>query len=375
MKILLITEFFPTGKDLRFSGGVEARTFFLAKNLAKKHQVTVLSSRVVRTPKKEKILGFTVYRIGPTRNYSASAGHLISRLRFVVSAIRFGKNLEADIIDSGNYISHFIARKIADYKNIPVVAWYPDVWLSEWLANAGLYGVFGELLERYNLKSRFDAYIAISRETSRKLKRYAKSKVHTIYCGVDSSEFIINVKKYRNPTILCVSRLARYKNIKTLVLAFAHLNRKHPNARLLIVGEGPEKNNLIKLVNNLNLKRKVKMISNLPRKELIITYKSSHVFALPSLVEGFGIATIEAARAGLPYVNSNIPIQVEVTKRGLGGFLVDPANPLQYSEKLSLLLENREVYARKRSETLKLARIYDWNAVSSQTEKIYKSLI
>src|SRR3989338_7123115 len=80
MKILMVTEFFPTGKDLRFSGGVEAGTYFVAKHLAKKHQVCVITSRDLTSPKVEKMFGFTVYRTGPRRSYIATAGDLLKRI-------------------------------------------------------------------------------------------------------------------------------------------------------------------------------------------------------------------------------------------------------------------------------------------------------
>ena len=192
---------------------------------------------------------------------------------------------------------------------------------------------------------------------------------------MDHQEFSKNEKKSQNHTILCISRLASYKNIKTLVLAFAHLSSSYPSAILQIVGDGPEEKNLKSLVQNLKIANKVKFYSNLPRKELIILIKSSHVFCLPSKVEGFGIATIEAASAGIPYVNSNIPVQVEVTKRSMGGFLADPASPIDFSNKLSKLLSNKQLYLRKSQQARKLSKMYDWSEIGDQTEKVFKNIL
>lgn len=375
MKILLVCEFFPYGKDLRFSGGVEARTFFIAKHLAKKHKIIVLASQPAGTPAKERLFGFDVYRIGPQRNYSASVGHLFSRLMFIKNAISAAQNLDIDIVDGGNYIAHFIAKKVAKAKKIPAVAWYPDVWAGDWVKNTGIYGIFGEVLERLNLLLGFDAYIAISKQTAQKLERFAKVKSKIIYCGVDKGEFQQAGKKFKNPTIICVSRLAKYKNIKILILAFAHLQSKVKEARLVIVGTGPQEKNLKSMVKSLHITPKVKFFSNLPRKKLIDLYKSSHIFCLPSIVEGFGIATIEAAAAGLPYVNSYIPIQREITRNGLGGFLVEPFSALSYSQKFQELIENRTLYAQKSRRAQKLASFYSWQNIAKETENVYKSLL
>src|SRR3990167_4933522 len=258
MKILFVTEFFPTGKDLRFSGGVEARTYYVAKNLAKNHKISVLASLSTGTKSRETLTNIDVFRVGPPRNYSASVGHLISRVKFIQNAIKFGAGIDADIVEGGNYISHFIAKSIAQRKNIPAVAWYPDVWLNDWFKNAKFYGVFGEILERYNLIRGLDAYIAISKKTQDLLQKYTKKKVNLIYCGVDHQEFSKNIKRSQNPTILCISRLASYKNIKTLILAFAHLSISYPKCILQIVGEGPEEKSLKNLVDNLRIASKVK---------------------------------------------------------------------------------------------------------------------
>ena len=375
MKILLVSEFFPTGKDLKFSGGVEARTFFIAKHLAKKHQIYVIASRSLTSPKVEKMFGFTVYRVGPRRSYMATVGDLLKRIYFVKDAISFGTTLDIEVIDGSNFISHLITKVIAKRKKIPSVAWYPDVWIGSWFKNAGFLGIFGEILERLNLFLGSDSYIAISRETAKKLKKQVKGKINVIPCGVDPKEFATSTEKFENPTIICISRLAGYKNLKTLIFAFAHLSTKIKNARLIIIGTGPEYKNLRNLAKALKITPKVKFLANLPRKDLIKLIKSSHIFSLPSLVEGFGISTIESASAGLPYIISDIAVHREVTKGGRGGFLADSHDPLSFSKRFYELLSNRNLYIEKSHEALQLAKFYNWDKIARDTEKVYRDLL
>ena len=128
-------------------------------------------------------------------------------------------------------------------------------------------------------------------------------------------------------------------------------------------------------MSNLKLNSNVKFLSNLPRAELIKLYEFSHVFSLPSLVEGFGIATIEAAAAGLPYVNSKIPINSEVTHNGQGGYLVTPNSPIDFSDKFELLFKDKKLYEKKSIAAKKMSENYNWNVIAKQTELIYKSLL
>lgn len=375
MRILLITEFFPQGKDLRFSGGVEARTFFVAKYLAKKHKVTVLTSLLGASSKKEKMLGFEIYRVGPRRNYSPTIGDFFLRIKFITEALSFAKNLDLELVEGSNFLTHFIAWRIARRKKIKAVAWYPDVWIGNWLKNVGPLGLFGEFLERLNLKLGFDAYIAISRQTARKLKKYTNGKIMVIPCGVEQKEFRSAQRKFAKPTIISVTRLTKYKNLKNLIFAFAHLSKKIKDSRLIIIGTGPDYHSLKNLISALKLPSKVRFLLNLPRNKLLETVKKSHLFCMTSRVEGFGIATIEATAAGLPYVISDIPVHREVTKNGQGGFLVNPNRPIEISQKLRGLLTDHNLYRKKQKEAIRLAHTYNWQKISKETEKLYQSLL
>lgn len=375
MKILLVSEFFPTGKGLKFSGGVEARNFYIARNLSQKDEVIVITSRVEDSPKTEKIGKIKIIRVGPRRKYQPTFGDLVKRIQFIASAIKEGASLKPDIVEGTNFVTHFVAKGISRKNNIPSVAWYPDVWIGSWIKNVGLAGILGEILERINLYSSFDSFIAISANTSKKLAQRKVRNVSIIHCGVDLSEFKNNVKKFSNKTIISVSRLAKYKNIKDLILAFALLQTKIKNTSLIIVGTGPEKKSLEKLIKQLKLEKKISFYSNLPRKELVELVKKSHVFCLPSTVEGFGIATIEAAAAGLPYVVSDIPVFREITKNGQGGLIFKLGNTRNLAEKLEKLIKDKKLYQLKMKEAAVLAKNYDWEKIARQTKKVYEKTV
>lgn len=382
MKILLITDFFPTGKDLRFSGGVEARTYFLAKALSKKNTVCVITSRQPHAKEAETMSGFKVYRTGWEFPYNSGAPRAIDlpqRISFILSAIKLGKSLKADLVDGGNFVDHFIAKQIGVANGIPVVYWYPDVFLGQWIKTAGVIGgIVGAMLERFNLSRVPNHFIAISQVTKTKLAREGidKKQISVIHCGVDQSEFK-NLTKSDAPikTISVISRLIDYKRIKDIILAFALLVKRGHNIKLTVVGTGPEKKNLIKLIKILKLESKTKFTENLPRKRLLTKLFNSYIFCLPSSVEGFGISVVEAAAAGIPYVVSNIKVFEEVTHKGKGGFLFKLGNIHDLSEKIELLLTNRHLYKKKQAEAFRLSREYDWNSISLQTEALYKNII
>lgn len=375
MRILLVSEFFPSGEDLIFSGGVEARSLFIAKYLAKKNQVIVLTSKIEGDKKEEEMLGFKVLRVGPSRHYNASIGDIFNRLKFINSAITVGQRVDCDIVEGSNFITHFIARSIANNKKIPAVAWYPDVWIGSWIKNAGPLGIIGEVLERLNLLRGFDAYISISKTTSAKLKKHIQNHVDVITCGVELSEFQKYTNKSRIPTIITISRLTKYKNIDKLILAFALILLNFKNLKLIIVGTGPQEKYLKNLVSQLHISSNVKFISNLPRLELTKILRQSQILSLPSEVEGFGITVLEACAAGVPYVVSDIDVFKEVTKNGQGGLLFKSGSAKDLAQKLEHLLSDKKLYSQKTKEATVLARNYDWQEIANETEELYKKVI
>ncbi len=374
MKILILTEFFPTGKDLKFTGGVEARNYYVSKILSKKHQVTIVTSRLKNTKKYEQTGKLRVIRVGETIDYKATTGSIFQRISFVVSCLKESKGLNVDLVEGTNFLTHTIAYLISRNKNIPSVAWYPDVWIDYWIKNAGFIGIVGEVLERINLKLNFSRYIAISNETRKKLLEHVSAKIDVVPCAIDQNEFKRTAKKIKG-RIICISRLAKYKNVQDLILAFALLAKNNNQLTLEIVGRGPEEKSLKDLAQALKINKRITFVSNLKRKELVNHLKTAQIFCLPSGVEGFGISIIESAAAVTPYVATNLPVIRETTQKFLGGLSTNLNDAYDLSEKINHLLKDKRIYSQKQKECISLSKMYSWEKVAQQTENIYISLI
>jgi len=150
------------------------------------------------------------------------------------------------------------------------------------------------------------------------------------------------------------------------MLIYWHINSAFRKARAL-----PER----KTSNFETGSNKVNFLKNLKRGELIKQIKAAQVFCLPSSVEGFGIATIEAAAAGLPYIVSDIEIFKEVTKNGQGGLLFKLDDIEDLSKKLEKFISDKNFYKQKSDEARKLSLFYDWSKIADQTEAVYKNLV
>lgn len=108
-----------------------------------------------------------------------------------------------------------------------------------------------------------------------------------------------------NKIIIAIGRLSKIKDFPTLIKAFKILSKSNENLRLIILGEGKERDNLEKLIKNYNIENKV----DLPGfKDNPYAYLSkSDVFVLSSLSEGFGNVLVEAMACGTPVISTNCP--------------------------------------------------------------------
>ncbi|MBA7489499.1 D-inositol-3-phosphate glycosyltransferase [subsurface metagenome] len=378
MKIVMITEYFPQSKDCEIRGGVEARCFYVARELAKKHKVTVISALEPNMPREQAFDGIRIIRCGKHQEYR-QAGSVKERLSFMKEAYKLGTKLDADLVEGTNFVSYLPAYYIARKKHLPRIALYNDVWIGKWIYNIGLIqGLMGEILERFILSRNWSCLIANSRFTLKNLRNYGleKDRLKLIYSGVDTKKCrSISVPKEKRPTICCVSRLVEYKKVDILIRAVSSIKNHIENIQCKIIGIGPEFEKLEGLVKKLNLENNVNFLGFIrSHHDVLKTIKKSHIFCLSSIVEGFGLVVIEAMACATPFVCSNIPALKEVTRNGMGGLLFERENPDDLAKRILHLLEDDHLYRKCIHEGLKLAQKYDWSNTATKTEMLYHKM-
>ncbi|WP_284651808.1 glycosyltransferase [Flavobacterium terrisoli] len=131
-------------------------------------------------------------------------------------------------------------------------------------------------------------------------------------------------------TIVCVGRLEKVKNQQLLVRAFSEMTNK--KSKLIIVGDGRERENLEQLIKELGLQDRIEITGFTPNPEQYL--QKANLFVLPSLSEGFGIAVVEAMLQKVPCLCSKVGGIPEFIEEGKTGWLFDP---LQESELVTKL--------------------------------------
>ena len=136
------------------------------------------------------------------------------------------------------------------------------------------------------------------------IRKYAEKmgakNINLIYNRIDLSQFSPNVEpafRESKPVVICVGRLMKEKNQECLIRAIKDLD-----VILLLIGDGPQYNELANIANELGIKDKVRFERAIPHKEIHRYYVSADIFALPIKYGGFAIPVLEAAASGLPII-------------------------------------------------------------------------
>ena len=377
MRILIVTEYYPESINAPMKGGVESRSFYVTQNLSKANEVSVICSYQKDQKRFDTVGNVKVYRVGKIHPYT-NKGSIFTRLNFASSAYKKGKSLKEnfDVVEGYNFISYLPAYYIGKYKKAKKIATYHEVWVGEWVKNKGLItGTFGSIWERRVLSLKWDKIISVSEFTKKKLEKfYDKEKIVVVPNGIELQKYN-NIQSNNNkfPTISCVARLIPQKKVDDLIKAIALLKKEYPNIKCKIVGSGDEMKNLKAITKKLSLEDNIEFLGFIEKHEDVLSIiKSSDVFVLPSILEGFGIAVIEAMALNVPYVATRIPPIVEVTNNGVGGLLFEPENVKELAKNIKKLLNDKELLDKKRKESKEFVKRYDWEIIIQKLKEIYR---
>lgn len=261
----------------------------------------------------------------------------------------------------GNGAFSFLGYEVAQAKGIPFVMTfhtlhtkYTHYFLNGRLVkprmvSAGL-RVFGNLCQ---------GVITPSEKMKEELNRYGvKKKIEVIpnfialdkFKQVKKSSFLYDFLKVdmAHPLILSVGRLGKEKNFEFIVKVFAKLTKKNypkegaNQPYLVFVGQGPQKDNLIKLANSLGVGKKVFFTGSIDNNLMPQVYQSAAVFVFASKTETQGLCVLEAIASGLPAVVVEDSAFSNIVTGGKNGYLL-PLKQNEFVTKIDLLLKDPQL--------------------------------
>jgi len=224
--------------------------------------------------------------------------------------------------------------------------------------------------------NRADLNICVSKDLSNSLGSSfgIKSKSITIFNGLEMSGSPKKNSRSVNNRILTISRLDKQKDHLTLLKAFELVIKKIKNAHLLLVGDGPLKNELIYFVTKNNLDKNVEFIGW--QNNINEFFLNSDIFVLSSHREGFPYALIEAMSFGLPVVCTNTPYGPrEILDGGKYGYLIPMRGYIEMKDAILELLENKEIYKNYSQLAFKRSHLYTSKRMVNEYANVIKELV
>lgn len=174
--------------------------------------------------------------------------------------------------------------------------------------------------------------------------------------------------------LLYAGRLSREKNLPLLLEAFRQAAGATARAILVLVGDGPLREELARKAAAWGLTGKIRFAGAVPPDRIAAYYQAADIYVFPSVTETQGLAVIEAMAAGLPVVAVGSEVLEEIVRDGREG-LVTAAAPAALARACERLLRDPELRARMGREAQATARMYDSDVILARMLRLYEDLV
>jgi N-acetyl-alpha-D-glucosaminyl L-malate synthase BshA len=208
-----------------------------------------------------------------------------------------------------------------------------------------------------------------------------KNEIHVIpnfiELGKQRNESLISCRrsvmaKSEERIVTHISNFRKVKRIPDIIKIFFKIQQKIP-AKLMMVGDGPEKEKAERLCRELGIQDKVIFFGNSNEIDSILSY--SDLFLLPSETESFGLAALEAMAWSVPVISSNSGGLPEVNFDGVSGYLSDVGNVDEMAENAIKILSNNIVLKTFKENALSVAKQFDIKNILPLYETLYREAI
>jgi glycosyltransferase involved in cell wall biosynthesis len=384
--LLVLTSTFPKS----INDSTPPFVFQLCSHLLPHFDVTVLTPAVSKAPEAETLQGVKVQRFHyfwPRPLERLADGAILENLSRspwlylqapflvlfeLIAALRLARATRPDVIHAHWFVPQgIVAVLVSRILKIPVVV----------TAHGGdVYGLRGRLSDalRKALASRCEAITVVSRDMATKVPQVTSHRGEppkVMPMGVDTQRFSARRERGRDSDqiILFVGRLAEKKGVEYLIRAFPDVLVQHPDARLVLVGDGPCRGELETLSSQLGLANRVRFAGAQPPAELPRFYGDSRMFLAPSVVamsgdtEGLPVVLPEAMAAGCPAIGTSVGGIPDIVVSGRTGLVVEPRSPEALAAAINQLLDSPTEAQRMGALARRwVRRKFDWRQVAKR---------
>lgn len=218
---------------------------------------------------------------------------------------------------------------------------------------------------------------SLKRDTLRLFNIDKDIKVIPNFIGLQKTERVSPCKRsvMASADELIVTHISNFRKVKRVddvVRVFYGIQQQLP-AKLIMVGDGPEREIADQLCKDLGIKKKVLFLGNTSDIDRILCF--TDLFLLPSESESFGLSALEAMAAGVPVVSSNAGGLSEVNEEGVSGYLCPIGDVQTMAEKAIYILRDKDRLAQFKQNARKVAARFDEEKIIPMYEALYYNAI
>jgi glycosyltransferase involved in cell wall biosynthesis len=362
-------------------GGVEHRNYELARALAARgHRVTLAGFCAERSMPFERVEILPVGR--PGRLYNAGGKRSSAEaLRLALGAARIDL-APFDVIESANipYAHLPVLAARCRLRQKPFVVTWHEYWGRYWASYVGWKWPLYAAIERVTAPLGTEV-CAVSRLTANRVQTQRGKSVRVIPNGVPVlriRDIAARAASGAGPPLVYAGRLLREKRLHLLLEAVARLavSARWSSPVLAVLGDGPDRERLIRLAADLGIEQAVRFHGSLPTSaEVWHHIAQSRIAVQPSSREGFGLFPLEAMAAGLPvvYCESSESAIGELVHAGVDG-VCTAADPDALAAGLEALLSDHAEVRRLGGNAGRHAERFDWSAVAAEVERLFQEV-
>lgn len=349
-----------------FIGGGQINAYEISKRLAKgKIFVDIITrnngNEHLQLPKNLRIVKLGKY---------SEPQNTISKILFEIRAFFYLIRKDYDIIHAHAFLSGITARLTSVINKNPTVFTVHGTSID-----TKLNSIFSRYIEKFILTQiLYNIEITVSQDFL-KLKNINK-KVIYIPNGVNYEKFIrIKARKTEKATVLFVGRLHPQKNLINIIKAVNKAKEKI-DFEFLIVGNGPQKPQIKKLIKDLKLQKTISMLDEVKGDDLINIYQSCDVLILCSVYEGQPLTLLEAWAAKKPVIVSRTGDSQYLIKDGRNGYLIKNYQDInEIAQVIEKALRNKNLSSLGQNGYNLVRKNFSWEKSAIYTENVYENLL
>ncbi len=345
------------------SGGSEIYFHEIAKRWAQNgNKVIWITSNWEGGRKEETIDGIEFIRGGGEISFIASS--FINYLKL--------KEKPDVIIDVENGLPFFTPLFSRKKIFLHIHHLHHEVWFKESKMNSGkskIIAMIGYLLEKnlMPLTYKHIPVVTLSNSSAEEIKNNEYNVVGIVSPSINKPAKEKKVAKSKEPTILFLNRVKKYKGVDTLISAFLELinEEKFRDAKLIIGGEGDYLDK-IRLRYFKNIDKNIFLLGKISEEEKSQLMKRSWLMVNPSFKEGWGIVNVEASYHGLPVIGSNVTGIRDSILNNKTGMLFEYGDVKDLKEKMKILIKDSKLRKEMEKNSKKWSENFNWSDSSDK---------